>query len=1159
MELNTNIVTPANFSAEKWISYFDTFSDVFIEKHAKASKYINDDFPAVSTIGKLEFGDGTVCDIFILQVKRSLTERASRKGQFDKATDIIKQENAQAGLFIFYDEFHSFRLSLVYPVYKGTKRAFSNYRRHSFYVCDDLPNKTYILQLNKHKLNSMGDLKDIFSVDKVSALFYEEFEKEYSRLQNGIKNRYDQDVDHDLLGNFALLFVIRIIFLGFVQKKGWLGDNANFIRDYLGTYNPSIHQRGIYQDLLCPLFFTALNSAPSSKNKYGFPHIPEPFKTYLVEAPYLNGGLFRPHEDYDTEALIITNEAIINFVSFLFSFNFTLEENTLYDEELELNPEFLGIIFEKLINKAHGAIYTPRLEVDFMCRLSLVKYLQNNCLSSIRLEDLYKLFFPEYGNDGDQTPGDFTDNEAKDLLDKLETVTVCDPAIGSGAFAVGMLNVIDEIECSIYEHFLPDKPVSSPYERKKRIIFQSLYGVEVKQWAVWITQLRLWITLLIEAEESFKRSEEPLLPSFDFKIRQGDSLIQMIGSSLFPVSGEGIIASDIKRKISDLVKLKTEYFYNKCPQQLHEIELKHKALYTSILDKRKKDLIQKLTKMKGFTKPEVQDSIFETDIQTEIDFASKKHKRQIEELEFQIHKVDYEISQITTKNLPFIWRIDFPEIFIEKGGFDLVIGNPPYLHSGDISDPLGKIQNDKYKDLLRKMAVLDFPNDLSEKSIDGRSDLYTFFYVRGLKLINQRGHLTYICSNSWLDVEYGYWLQRLVIGKCTLHYLFNNQAQRSFKSADVNTIISIIGSYQGNIKSSHKNKFVTFKLPFEECIYTENLLLLNEAEHRIDYSDVRINPVTLEEIALNESELLGTKDDQILSSSFNGTKLGSLYLVAPKVYWDVLIRKKGCLRPLSSFFDYKRGLTTNCVKFFYIDRDKSDFLIEDQFLTPIITSSQRIKRLLFDNDKYLFSCHQSKSYLKGSNALKYIENWEKHTKLAKYDDIWYSAKHEKASFLLFRFWDKRFFTPAPSIDMIASDNFFIGFNLKYDKEAILAIMNSTFYFWQIEIMGRKNQGQGILNTYGPDYEYVRLPDLTLFDIEKLKHAYQNLCLRDVYDFKDEVTQPDKQHLDRIVFDALGLTESERQEIVRSFVSLVSLRISKASSLKHEKDSGRHYA
>ena len=125
-----------------------------------------------------------------------------------------------------------------------------------------------------------------------------------------------------------------------------------------------------------------------------------------------------------------------------------------------------------------------------------------------------------------------------------------------------------------------------------------------------------------------------------------------------------------------------------------------------------------------------------------------------------------------------------------------------------------------------------------------------------------------------------------------------------------------------------------------------------------------------------------------------------------------------------------------------------------------------------------------------------------------------------------------------------------SYNLKFNKEAILALLNSTFYFWQIEIMGRKNQGQGILNTYGPDYEFIRLPDLALFNIEQLSSAYQALCLRDVFSFKDEVNQPDKQHLDNLVFDALGLSQIERQEIINSFVSLVSLRIMKASSLKN---------
>jgi len=677
MKSSIKIVLPVNFSLENWLTYYDTASDFFEEKTDNAPKYKDDKFTDLKSLGRLAFADSASCVLFLIKVERSLTERSSRKKQFDKATDIIKQEHAQAGIFVFYDDQHSFRLSLVYPVYKGTRRAFSNFRRHSFYVRGDLPNKTYLLQLSEHKLNSMGDLKDIFSVEKVSALFYEEFEKEYALLQIGIKHQFDKDVSDDLKGNFALLFVIRIIFLGFVQKKGWLGENANFIRDYLGTYNPSIHQQGIYQDLIVPLFFTALNSAPSSKNKYGFPHIPEPFKTHLVTAPYLNGGLFRPHENFDTEALFITNEAIINFVSFLFSFNFTLEENTLYDEELELNPEFLGIIFEKIINKDHGAIYTPRLEVDFMCRLSLVKYLQQNCLSSISMENLYKLFFPEYGDDNDQTVGEFTEDESNDLLDKLETVTVCDPAIGSGAFA--MLNVIDEIECSIYEHFLPDKPVSSPYERKKRIIFQSLYGVEVKQWAVWITQLRLWITLLVEAEDSFKHSEDPLLPSFDFKIRQGDSLIQMLGNSLIPVSGEGIISTRIKPKIKKLIQLKTDYYYNKCPLKLHEIELKQHNLYIDILEDQKNDLSARLRRLENAGKSEVQTSFLDNGYQSEIEMSTRKQEQEISELRYRIAALDHEIFALNKHNLPFIWRIDFPEIFGNKDGFDIVIGNPPYV------------------------------------------------------------------------------------------------------------------------------------------------------------------------------------------------------------------------------------------------------------------------------------------------------------------------------------------------------------------------------------------------------------------------------------------------------------------------------------------------
>lgn len=937
MEL-TKIVLPGTFSVENWGDYFEMASKVFTEQKTQLSRYNDDDFTDINTLGALDFEDASTCKIYLVQVKRALSERASRRKQFDKATEIIKQENTQAGLFVFYDSANCFRLSLVYPIYKGIKRSFSNFKRHSFYVSDSLPNKTYQLQLGKYELNSMAELKDAFSVDKVSDVFYQEFEKEYHNLQAGISHLYQREVTEDQKSNFALLFVLRIIFLGFVQKKGWLGDNPNFIKDFIKSYDPSQHPQGMYQDLLCPLFFTALNSAPSAKNKYGFPNISEPFKSQLVSAPYLNGGLFRKHQDYDTDALIISNEAIEHFTGFLFSYNFTLEENTLYDEELELNPEFLGIIFEKLINKANGAIYTPRLEVDFMCRISLVKYLQRNC-PTISLENIYKLFFPEYGEGQEQSASEFPKEEAQDVLEKLETVSVCDPAIGSGAFAVGMLNVIDEIECSIYKYFLPEIPISSPYERKKRIIFQSLYGVEVKQWAVWITQLRLWITLLIEAEDGFKNSDEPLLPSFDFKIRQGDSLVQMLSDSLFPISGAGIIAADTERKVNELIALKKEYYYNKCPHKLHDIELSHRNLYIGILEKKKKDFFSRIYRITGEAKKEVQSNLFDTDVQTEIDFASKKQKDEIEELKKQIDRIDHEISQVMKHHLPFIWRIDFPEIFMQKDGFDIMIGNPPYVSQEEIEDPLGKItENKKYKELLRLMVNQDFPRDISENAIDGKSDLYTFFYIRGLKLLNKNGILTYICSNSWLDTRYGAWLQEFLVKKCPIHFIIDNQAKRSFKSADINSIITTFGAYSNQLSDNHLAKFIVFKLPFEESLFIENLLLIEDTKEIINYADIKVNPISHKQLWDDGQEKVANEEKETVKvRKYIGYKWGGYYLRAPKVYFDIIAKAQAKLEPLKNHAKVSFGLKTGANDFFYLTKTQIDCLgIEEEYIKPII-------------------------------------------------------------------------------------------------------------------------------------------------------------------------------------------------------------------------------
>ncbi len=800
------------------------------------------------------------------------------------------------------------------------------------------------------------------------------------------------------------------------------------------------------------------------------------------------------------DALYITNEAIIEFIDFLFSYNFTLEENTLYDEELELNPEFLGIIFEKLINKEYGAIYTPRLEVDFMCRISLVKYLQRNCLSHIKLEELYKLFFPEYGDESDQTTGEFTPEEAKDILDQLEQITICDPAIGSGAFAVGMLNVIDEIECLLYQNYLTSEQHSNPFERKKRIIFQSLYGVEVKQWAVWITQLRLWITLLLEAEDNLKNSAEPLLPSFDFKIRQGDSLIQILGDYLFPISGEGLVATDIQRKIKELIKLKTDYYYNKCNNKQQEIENKQHNLYIDILQKKRNELNATLKRLERDSIKEVQANFLDSDFQTELDIFKKKQKNEKENIRNQIDEVDCEIRQIMAYKLPFVWMIDFPEIFIGKGGFDIIIGNPPYVPQEEIEDPLGKIDRNTYKGLLKTMAAQDFPHDLLESNINGKSDLYTFFYIRGLRLLNNKGILTFISSNSWLDVEFGAWFQKFLLENCPIYFIIDNLSKRVFRSADINTIIAVIGAKQKMVSSDDLIRFAAFKLPFENSLYTENFLTIEETQKRIDYDDLRVNAVT-------RKKLLEEGYSNNIDNKYLGSMWGSFYIRAPHFFLKILERCYDKLLKLDKLAFIKGYIHDNSVGNnyplrYYIKSVKDINVLGVKTETPGV-----IKKGIKPTE--------------GNDIIAPIlfprTFGSRHIVIKNLGNIYF----------------KEFYKIIPK-DQESIDSIFIQ-------------LNSSFGLFQREIFGLSNLGGGALKfSINSISSFHLLPKIDHTDYSDI---LEPLLTERVDDYFEEYNKSYRIELDDLIFHYLGLTKEERKIFKSILEELIENRLSRATSCR----------
>jgi len=774
--------------------------------------------------------------------------------------------------------------------------------------------------------------------------------------------------------------------LGFVQKKGWLGGNEKFIQNFWNEYNSQYKGDAFYTNWLCPLFFEALNSQPGTPVGWKNNDFSKETEQVLKMAPYLNGELFKKKTGVDDQELWLPDKVIGEFLDWLFRYNFTIEENDLYDEELELNPEFLGIIFERLVNKADGAVYTPRTEVDLMCRLALLNWLAKN--TDIDKKELYQQFFRKGGFgaefDGDQKEGNFSANEIRRLVELLESVTVCDPAAGSGAFEVGMLHVINETLESLYQnrHCPPDVVRKTAFERKKAIVGQSLYGVEVKPSAVWINQLRLWLTLFIDMPDEMKDSLKPLLPSLNFKIRRGDSIVQRIGGKLFPVRGHADVKNSVKDKITELKKAKLDFFYNRGIKEDMVKQMEYKVFEAIIHAE-----MEEIDKVIELDTKNVDKGVldgFQLDFFEAAPPAGKQKKlvdnkpaEPIWNIRLENRKKElYDELKNLSEEHPLVWSIEFSEIFYDKDGFDIIIGNPPYVRQEDITDPDGFLEPKAYKELLHDTMRLDYPKYFRDNTkIDGKSDLYTFFYVRSLHLLNEKGVHVFICSNSWLDVGYGVWLQEFLLDNVPVCWIIDNHARRSFASADVNTIISVLDAplRKGTVPDDHLVKFVAFKKPFEECIFTEKLWEIETAKEIVKNDVFRIYPITNQQLYDEgwEVEEGGEKE----GGKYIGDKWGGKYLRAPDIFFTVLQKGEGKLVKLKDVADVRFGIKTGCNEFFYLtDEQVKEWGIEKEFLKPVIKSPRECRSIYINKDELkfkIFICNKSKADLKGTNALKY--------------------------------------------------------------------------------------------------------------------------------------------------------------------------------------------
>jgi type I restriction-modification system DNA methylase subunit len=588
------------------------------------------------------------------------------------------------------------------------------------------------------------NIREAFSVDALSNDFFDEYRELYADFVQYITGkRYVKESggwverqlgtanyqysttfgeDDKLVRDYVKKMFGRIVFLYFLQRKGWLNNDRQYMHN---LYYNSDKKDNFLDGVLEALFFEVLNTdknqrTAAAKALPGYNNI-----------PYLNGGLFA-QDDIDALDCVFPEDYFKSLFDFLDSYNFTIDENDVEDAEIGIDPEMLGRIFENLLedNKDKGAFYTPKEIVNYMCREAIISYLQNDIPE--RAHSLIRKFVET--SDAEE----LDEKQRVYLHNKLLNVKICDPAIGSGAFPMGMVNILSRLYASLN--------VDNDTSKLKREIMQKcIYGVDIERGAVDIARLRFWLAMIVEEKEPSP------LPNLHFKIMHGNSLLEEY---------RGI-------DLSDLTKVNAQ-----------------RGLWDSSNSER--ESLRKNLKEYYYTSDHAKrDGMFKNII-------SNVH-RQLMAKEFNWEKYNFDPSD---NNRFFLWHTWFSDIF-ENGGFDIVIGNPPYIQLQKatgrvVYDKKGKATDEKLGDLYINSGFETF---------ERTGDIYCLFYEQGIKLLKPKGALCYITSNKWMRAGYGESTREFFAKKTNPIKLIDLSGVKIFNNATVDVNILLL-KREENTKST---------------------------------------------------------------------------------------------------------------------------------------------------------------------------------------------------------------------------------------------------------------------------------------------------------------------------------------------------------------------
>lgn len=1040
---------------------------------------------------------------------------------------------------------------------------------------------------------------EAFNVEAVTKQFFDDYCVVFESLQRELlRHIRDKRWAHD----YALGLMNRLMFMYFIQRKRWLGNDTEFMRSYWNAYSSAGRPKDtFFEEWLKPLFFHAFNNDKGLFNTPRMQYIPENLRSVLATAPYLNGGLFSENSlDRPGKPFNLADECFEQILEFLDRYNFTIAEDSPLDQEVAVDPEMIGKVYESLVNVSEettergdaGIFYTPRTEIDLMCRLALVDNLSNRIGSDHR-NILYELVFalePEEKISVDEAVK--SAGLWRQIRDTLRDTKIVDPACGSGSFLVGMLHILDDLEMRAQKYLGESEKPESAYERRKRIVGQCLYGVDVMEWACHIAELRLWLALVIDAEFSgaeLAARNEPLLPNFTFNIRCGDSLVEEVAGIDLAHLAESGLSAQMKRCITSLSAEKAKFYYcdGDCKfRTVQDAQQAERALFNEILQDRINSARRELAAI-GPQPQQASFGISGLDKPAQASLAeSEDWKKQREAKQAEIDTLERARQALAEMSgMPFVWKIAFAEVFHgDKGGFDIVVGNPPYVRQENISDPrlpremVNADNKREYKAKLALTTYRDYPSFFQYKpgkneagrKINAKSDLYIYFYFRGLHILNPTGSFVFITSNSWLDVGYGADLQEFLLRQCHVKLVIDNQVKRSFASADVNSIICLLSAplRASDAGLDHDARFVMFKTPFEQVLSAVVFQEIEEAKGRRTTPEYRVQCVPQRELlergfdqpAEDEDEPGSAGSDKrfplVKVAKYVGDKWGGKYLRAPDIYWTILEKGKDKLVRLGDIAEVRFGIKTGCNEFFYLDEEKiRQWGIEEEFLRPVIKSPRECRSIIVrpeDLAYRVFLCHEEKRNLRGTGALEYITWGERsdfhRTATCAARRKWWDCGELPAN----TFWAKEL---RDRVGVFASGSLMLAdcrFYVATSETALQGILNSALCILFSEVSARTYGGGGgprSLMVYEVQNQAVVSPERVGEDEKRIiEEAFKALGSRPLLPIVDELGCEDRRRLDRCVFDVVGLTQGERDAVYEAIIDLVAKRLSKAESL-----------